>query len=229
MKSQTFSLKDSATWAENFVCVFQKLKPYRKVRSVITVRNNSSSTLKLEAAFVSKGVFDQDPGVGEPLGPNEVRLFPVKTSAGMPGYEFYGLWRALESAEGDSFTAITACRWGQPKSFKAVTPPDVRVGLTRIDGFSAFLKKKAFSSLKHDDIASGTGATHFGRVRQIVKEDKFTNKDREGVFITGISAVNSEFFIADVETGASRQRKKPKLVVGKAAAPRKNGPVLILW
>ncbi len=142
----------------------------------------------------------------------------------MPGYEFYGLWRVAEPSEGNSFSVLTACRWSQPKSFKAVAPPDLRVGVTKLEGFDAFIKKKSFNSLKHTDIASGAGTTHFGRIRQIAEESKYTNKNREGVFVTGITAVNTEFYIADVETGASKQRNKPKLKVGKARRRGKTIP-----
>ena len=221
---QAIQTQDSAAWAQSVIDLYAKLKPYRKTRSVITVRNDCSSTLVLRNAYVSKGEFDADPGIGKPLAPGEGRLFSVKTSAGMPGYEIYGVWQVAEPTEGDSYTAIVACRWSQPKCFKAVAPPDVLVGLSKLSSFDAFLKKKSFNPLKHGDIAAGVGKTHFGRIRQIIKETDYTNKDREGVVITGISAVNSEFIISDIGKGASQTRKKTKLKIGRARRRGKTVP-----
>lgn len=210
MTTPTISSQNPAAWAERFASLYSDLKPYRKLRSVITIRNNSSSSLMLEAAFVSDGVFASDAGVGEPLKPGEVRLISVKTAIGMPGYETYGIWKVVSPSNGDSFVALVACRWKQPKSFKAVTPPDVRVGLTSLHEFNAFLKKTSFSKLKHKDIECGAAKTQFGQVRQIIKEAAYTTRGRAGIVVTGISAVNSEFVIADVEKSKAPIRKKPK-------------------
>ena len=216
MTVNTISSQDSTAWAESFANLYQKLKPYRKIRSVITIRNDSSSTLLLGAAFVSNGVFVDDPGVGESLAPGEVQLLSVKASVGMPGYEIYGLWQVASPSDGDTFAALVACRWSQPKRFTAVTPPDVRVGLTSFYGFKAFLKKTSFTKLKHTDIESGTKKTHFGQVREIIKQTAYTTKDRAGAVVTGISAINSEFVIADIKQGAAQVRKKPKPNKGRA-------------
>jgi hypothetical protein len=210
MTTHTISSQNPAEWAEKFASLYSDLKPYRKLRSVITIRNNSSSTLILEAAFVSDGVFASGPGTGEPLKPGEVRLISVKTTIGMPGYETYGIWKVASPSKGDSFVALVACRWKQPKSFRAVTPPDVRVGLTSLYEFNAFLKKTSFGKLKHKDIECGPSKTQFGQVRQIIKETAYTTKGRAGIVVTGISAVNSEFVIADVEKSKAPLRKKPK-------------------
>ena len=216
MTNHTISSQNPAEWAERFASLYGNLKPYRKLRSVITIRNNSSSTLVLEAAFVSDGVFASGAGAGEPLKPGEVRLISVKTTIGMPGYETYGIWKVASPRNGNSFVALVACRWKQPKSFKAVTPPDVRVGLTSLYEFNAFLKKTSFSKLKHKDIECGPVKTEFGQVRQIIKEATYTTKGRAGIIVTGISAVNSEFVIADVEKSKAPTRKKPKRDVGRA-------------